>query len=331
MLVEAYATSLGEMWHGDSRQLMGRMKDGSINAIITSPPFALTRVKSYGNEPEDRYIEWFMDFAAEFHRILSDDGSLVIDLGGAWLPGKPTRSLYQFKLLIRLCEELGFHLAEEFYWYNTAKIPGPRQWVTKDRVRVKDAVNCIWWLSKSESPKADNRNVLREYSPAMKRLLKSKKYNHGSRPSGHDVGKKWANDLGGAIPSNVLASHEAEHLDNMLNTPNTASKDPYLTYCKHWGLTRHPARFPRLIPEFFVKFLTDPGDLVFDPFGGSNMTGSVAETFRRRWISGELDAEFIQGSLGRFSSADVVRIESDFKAPVIVSEPLEESAALADR
>lgn len=278
----------------------------SVNAIITSPPFALTREKSYGNEPENLYIEWFMDFAKEFHRLLADDGSLVLDLGGAWMPGSPTRSLYQFKLLIRLCEDLGFHLAEEFYWYNTAKIPGPREWVTRNRVRVKDAVNCIWWLSKTTEPKADNRKILKPYSRSMQRLLQRRTYNTGMRPSGHDVGTQWARNNGGAIPSNVLgAPGEQSLLDNLIDTPNTASRDGYLEYCKALGLTLHPARFPRLLPEFFVKFLTDPGDLILDPFAGSNMTGSVCEDLGRKWISYELDDNYIAGSVGRFDPHDL--------------------------
>lgn len=312
------------MWEEDSLVFIKDVKSASINAIITSPPFALTREKSYGNEPEDRYIEWFMEFAKEFHRVLKDDGSLVLDLGGAWLPGGPTRSLYQFRLLIRLCDELGFHLAEEFYWYNTAKIPGPREWVTKRRVRVKDAVNVVWWLSKTKDPKADNRRVLKPYSAAMKRLIARRSYNQGERPSGHEVGNKWASDNGGAIPSNVIeGALEEELLDNLIDTPNTSAHDGYLNHVRENKLKHHPARFPRLLPEFFVKFLTEPGDVVFDPFAGSNMTGAVAEDLERRWISCELDSEFIEGSIGRFSAASLAsRLETSTVSDVrIVRRP----------
>lgn len=307
-----YSTRLGQMYQGDSLEFMKTLKDESVNAIITSPPFALTRVKSYGNEPEEKYIDWFVEFAEEFRRILKSDGSLVIDLGGAWMPGQPTRSLYQFKLLIRLCDELGFHLAEEFFWYNTAKIPGPREWVTKDRVRVKDAVNCIWWLSKTTSPKADNRRVLTPYSRAMKRMIERRSYNQGERPSGHSVGEMWAKDHGGAIPSNVLKASPEYLLDNMIDTANTASRDGYLNYCRENNIQKHPARFPRLLPEFFVKFLTEPGDLILEPFAGSNMTGSVAEDLGRRWLSCELDRDFIAGSVGRFDPNALVQDDRSF-------------------
>ena len=120
---------------------------------MTSPPFGLVRKKDYGNVDADEYVDWFKPFAKAFHRVLKDSGSLVIDIGGAWNKGYPTRSLYHFKLLIMLCEEFGFHLAQEFYWWNPSRLPTPAEWVTVRRVRVKDAVNTVWWLSKTPWPK----------------------------------------------------------------------------------------------------------------------------------------------------------------------------------
>ena len=95
-----------------------------------------------------------------------------------------------------------FHLAQEFYWLNPAKLPNPVQWTNINRERVKDAVEPIWWLSKSPHPKADNRKVLVPYSEHMQRLLKTGKYNSGLRPSGWNISEVWARDNGGAIPSN---------------------------------------------------------------------------------------------------------------------------------
>jgi site-specific DNA-methyltransferase (cytosine-N4-specific) len=305
--VKVYGTDLGSMYWGDSLQLILDMEDESINLVLTSPPFALTREKEYGNRSEDKYVEWFMPFAKEFQRILKSDGSLVIDLGGAWLPGKPTRSLYQYHMLIALVEELGFHMAEDFYWFNRAKLPGPRQWTTIDRVRVKDSVNLIFWLSKTPNPKADNRRVLVPYSKAMQRLLERGTYNAGPRPSEHVIGSNWAKDLGGAIPPNVFELDEVSsdimdqrcEPDNMLAFANTSSGDSYQVFCRANQIRSHPARFPWRVPEFFVKFLTDPGDLVLDPFGGSNVTGAVAEEHHRKWITCEIDIDYVRGSVGR--------------------------------
>jgi len=284
---QRYRTGLGATYHGDSAELLTALPDASVQAIITSPPFALKRKKQYGNPSEAAYLDWFLAFVPEFRRVLKRNGSLVIDIGGAWMPGSPTRSIYQFELLVSLVREEKFFLAEEFYWYNRAKLPGPAQWVTIDRIRVKDAVNPIWWLSKTTKPKADNRRVLRPYSDAMHKLFR-RGYNEGRRPSGHVVRDKFARNNGGAIPPNLI------------EVSNTRSIDSYQVFCREHGHAIHPARFPREVPEFFVNFLTQPGDLVLDPFAGSNMTGAVAEHLGRRWLAFDKDADYLDGSVGRF-------------------------------
>lgn len=281
----------GEILWGDSRAyLFNIAKENSVDLIMTSPPFGLVRKKSYGNEDADRYCAWFRPFAEGFRRALKDEGSLVIDIGGAWIPGQPTRSLYHFKLLVMLVEELGFHLCQEHYWWNPAKLPTPAEWVNVRRVRVKDAVNCIWWLSKTPYPKANNKRVLQPYSKSMQDLLKNG-YVAKKRPSGHDISMKFQKDNGGSVPPNLLA------------VANTESTSRYQEYCRDNNIPIHPARFPAQLPEYFLRMLTDPGDLVVDPFAGSCVTGAVAEALRRKWICCELSEEYLQGALSRFRPA----------------------------
>ena len=295
-------THLGQALCGDSRHLLSKLlRPNSVDLVMTSPPFGLVRKKSYGNEDADQYLEWFAPFADGIRRVLKPDGSLVIDIGGAWKPGLPVRSLYHFKLLIYLCEQFGFHLAQEYYWWNPAKLPAPAEWVNIRRIRVKDSINCVWWLSKSPWPPANNRRVLAPYSKSMKRLLKDG-YNRGLRPSGHDISDKWQRDNGGAVPPNLLA------------IPNTRSNDPYQRYCRRHGLTEHPARFPAELPGYFISMLTNPGDLVVDPFGGSGMTGAVGERLGRRWYCCDLDRGFIQGIHGYLE-------EPDFPQFAVLDEP----------
>jgi DNA modification methylase len=293
-----YRTGLGAAYCGDSSELMKLLPPRSVDAIVTSPPYALHFKKAYGNPSQDGYVEWFLSFAPEFRRVLRPRGSLVIEIGGAWNPGHPTRSVYHFELLVRLVKEAGFHLAEEFFWFNTARMPSPAEWVNVQRIRVKDAVTPIWWLSPSQRPRANNRRVLTPYSADMHRLFKNG-YNHGKRPSGH-VAKKFERNNGGAIPPNLI---EVAH---------TGSKDGYQEYCRKHTLVAHPARFPRQVPDFFVKFLTTSGQLILDPFGGSNMTGYLAEKQGRRWLSFDLNRDYVKGSIGRFLAdptvaRDVVR------------------------
>ncbi|MDZ7724894.1 MAG: site-specific DNA-methyltransferase [candidate division KSB1 bacterium] len=284
-----YQTDLGEAYWGDSLQLMKEIPDSSIDLILTSPPFALTRKKEYGNKQEEEYISWFLEFSKEFYRIIKDEGSLVIDLGGAYLPGYPVRSIYQYELLVRLCREQKFFLAQEFFHYNPSRLPTPAEWVTVRRIRVKDSVNVVWWLAKSQYPKAKNRNILRPYSDSMKTLIKNG-YKAKLRPSGHDISDKFGKDNGGAIPPNLL------------ELPNTNSNGQYQKKCREFGIKPHPARFPKGFSDFFIKFLTEKNDIVLDPFAGSNTTGFSAELLNRKWISVELEKNYLEGSIYRFKS-----------------------------
>ncbi len=282
-----YKTRLGATYLGDAFHLLEELPKESVNLIITSPPFALIKKKEYGNVDASDYVAWFLRFADGFRRVLKRNGSFVLDLGGTWNKGFPTRSLYHFELLLNLCRK-NFSLAQEFYWFNPAKLPTPAEWVTIRRVRVKDAVNTIWWLSKNANPKANNRKILKPYSDSMISLLKNG-YKPNRRPSGHNISNKFQRNNGGAIPPNLLI------------IPNTDSNSQYLNECKKAGIKPHPARFPSFLPEFFIKFLTNDGDLVLDPFAGSNVTGEVAERLNRRWISFEIKENYIEGSKFRFS------------------------------
>ena len=281
-------TEYGEIYHGDSLGLLhATLSPNSVDLIMTSPPFGLVRKKTYGNEDADRYVEWFRPFAEGIRRVLKDKGSLVIDIGGAWKPKAPTRSLYHFELLIALCRDYGFHLCQEHYWWNPAKLPTPAEWVNVRRIRVKDAVNCVWWLSKTPWPKSSNKRILAPYSNSMKSLLKNG-YKPKLRPSGHDISNKFEKNNGGSVPPNLLA------------IANTESNGAYQGYCRANNLPVHPARFPARLPEYFIRMLTDEGDLVVDPFGGSCVTGEVAESLRRKWVCCELNEDYLKGALSRF-------------------------------
>jgi len=166
----SYRTSHGQAFLADTLSFLPLIKDDSIDLILTSPPFALKRKKEYGNENEDKYCDWFLSFAPHLRRILAKDGSFVLDLGGAYVPGFPVRSVYQFDLLVRLVKETGFYLAQEFYHYNPARLPAPAEWVNVRRIRVKDSVNVVWWLSKSKNPRADNVKLFGQ-KDGMKQLL----------------------------------------------------------------------------------------------------------------------------------------------------------------
>lgn len=292
--VPAYTTTAGAAYCGDSLDLLNALPAGSVNLVKTSPPFPLLREKAYGNRDQAEYVDWLVNFGRKVHRVLPEDGSFVIDLGGAYQKGLPTRSLHQFRLLLRLVDDVGFHLAEEFYWHNPSKLPSPIEWVNKRKIRVKDSVNTVWWLSKTAWPKADASKVLAPYSDRMKKLLENPTafYKPKKRPSGHAIGEGFGKNNGGAIPPNLIT------------LPNTESNGVYENSCKLVDVERHPARFPAGLPEFFIKFLTNPGDLVMDIFGGSNVTGQAAEGLGRRWLSFERDLGYVAASAFRFMAKD---------------------------
>ncbi len=299
----AYSTNFGRAYIGDALNLIPKLEDGSVNLAFTSPPFALLRKKEYGNEEQGDYVEWLAKFAKLIKTKLADDGSLVIDLGGAYEKGYPVRSLYNYRVLIHFCDVLGYNLAEEFFWHNPAKLPSPIEWVNKRKIRAKDSVNTVWWFSKSQFPKADIKKVLAPYSDRMKKLLENpeKFYTPKKRPSGHDIGVSFGTDNGGAIPSNLLSFSNSE------------SNSKYMSNCKSLGIKTHPARFPRKLPEFFINYLTDENDLVVDFFAGSNTTGEVCEELKRRWVSFEIESEYVAASAFRFSNghSNIISVYED--------------------
>lgn len=263
---------------------------GKVQLIFTSPPYPLRTKKRYGNETGQAYVDWLAGLAPLFIEYLKPKGSIVIELGNAWEPGKPVMSVLGVETLLSFLKTGDLNLCQQFICENPARLPGPAQWVNVERIRVKDAFTHVWWMSPSERPKASNRRVLKEYSAAMLALLKRRTYNAGRRPSEHQVSPEgFLKKHGGAIPSNVL------------RFPNTSSNDSYLQYCRKHRIETHPARMPPLLAEFFISFLTKKGDLVLDPFGGSNTTGATAEMLGRKWITVEPRASYIRGSIGRFA------------------------------
>jgi DNA modification methylase len=288
-----FSTARGQLFCADSLEILRSLPSDSVDLVITSPPYALHFKKEYGNANQQDYVQWLLPFAKEIKRVIKPSGSFVLNIGGAWQPGAPTRSLYHYRMLLALVDDVGFDLAQEFFWYNPAKMPAPAEWVNVRRIRVKDSVEYVFWLVKDPMAKADNRRVLQPYSEDMRRLIK-RGIKQTVRPSGHVINGSFATDQGGSIPPNLI------------QCGNNESNSQYIKNSKLSGSKVHPARFPAELPRFFIEFLTDQEDLVLDPFAGSNTTGQVAENLGRRWISIELRQDYAQQSLLRFSDGQEV-------------------------
>jgi DNA modification methylase len=307
----AYKTTHGNLLHGRIEDALATnlaRYEGKVDLIFTSPPFPLNRKKQYGNLNGEEYLAWLAELAPKLVKLLAPTGSLVMELGNAWEQGRPVMSLLPLQALMKVLEAGKLNLCQQFVCHNPARLPSPAQWVTTNRIRVKDSFTHVWWMAPTDRPKADNRHVLVDYSPAMKKLLARQAYNDGHRPSGFVINStSFLKDNGGAIPPNVLMMEEepagGDVPEDMLVFSNTTSTDAYSVYCRNVGYATHPARMPAGLPEFFIKLLTDEDDLVVDPFGGSNMTGAVAERLNRRWIAVEPEIEYINGSKGRFNGS----------------------------
>lgn len=155
-----YETDLGKCIQGNSLEVLDSLPDDCIDMIITSPPFSLQRHKCYGEVSQDEYVEWLLQFGQAAYRKLKDTGSFVIDLGGAYQKGEPIKALYPFRFMLRMCDDLGYNLAQDFYWHNPSALPAPIEWVNKRKLRCKTSINTVWWFSKTNHPKADIKKVL---------------------------------------------------------------------------------------------------------------------------------------------------------------------------
>lgn len=313
-----FETKMGRTYHGKSEEVLRTApvtnRRGQVQLVLTSPPFVLNRKKKYGNLQGQGYVDWLASFAPLLRDYLTDDGSIVIELGNAWEPGRPVMSTVALEALLEFKRRGELHLCQEFVYFNPARLPSPAQWVTVERCRVKDAFTRVWWLSPNEKPKADNRRVLTQYSESMRKLLKRGTYNPGKRPSQHSIGEdSFLTDHGGSIPPNVLVPafdslveqmlEDASAASTLIPISNTKSNDPYQLMCKQFGIEPHPARMPKQLVEFFVRFLSEEGDLVLDPFSGSNTTGAVAEELGRKWMAVEANADYILGAVTRFTKS----------------------------
>lgn len=296
--MSGYSTNLGRCICKSSLEGLDSVKDNSINLIITSPPFSNQRKKKYTNFNEisqDEYVDWLLQFSEKAYNKLTDDGSIVIDIRSAYEKGRAIESLYPYEFLIRMVKELHYNFCQTVYWNNTSALPLPIQYVNIEKIRLKNSLNMNLWFTKKADGrcKANNRNVLVPYSSRMQKLIdRPESFIKGeqvTRPSGNVLTiKSWQKDNGGAIASNLLSY------------PNSSSNDSYQRFCKLLEIKAHPARYPYKLVEFWIKFLTDPEDLVVDIFSGSNTTGKVAEDLGRHWMSFDISQEYVASSVFRF-------------------------------
>lgn len=253
-----------EIIEGDALQELKGIAANTVDLIVTSPPYADSRKRTYGGIHPDQYVAWFSPYSYELYRVLKPTGSFILNIKEKVVEGE--RHTYVIDLIHRLRDQ-GWLWTEEYIWHKRNCYPG--KWPN----RFRDAWERCLHFTKSRQfqmyqdavrvPMGDwKHSRLRNLSATDRRRDESKVQS--------GFGKKIENWLGRefAYPTNVL------HL-----ATECANKD-------------HSATFPEALPTWFIKLFTLPGDLVLDPFVGSGTTAVAAAKLQRRYVGIELKSDY---------------------------------------
>lgn len=274
---------------GDARQVFGSVRDEPITLCFSSPPYLLRNARAYGAgaESEAAYVEFIVRTLEPIVKNLVRGGSIVLNLTqDAFVPGRPSRSLYLERLILALADDLGLELMDRLVWVNRAKAPGPTQWACKKRVQLGVSYEPVIWLtSDAMHVRSDNRRVLVPHTEAHQKLidaggeLRTTSYGDGA----HRLkAGSFSAQTEGAIAKNTLI--RGNLCPDTLFCHKVASE---------LGLPRHGATSPTWLASFFIEFLTKPGELVVDHFSGYFKTAIAAERLGRRWIGTDKVLEWI--------------------------------------
>lgn len=295
-----YETPSGQAVWAEAQTAAGALSNNSLQLIFTSPPYPILRGRDYGTFSEAEIIELIVSCAKEWQRALTHDGSLVLNLKDTWLPksmtGGAVRSLYQEKLLLALCEDVGLHFADRHYWRNPSHSP-ESAWVTVKKVRCNQDVEQIFWLSRSPNPYADTREVMaaaKESTIRTYQLRAARKAITTTGPSGQK--SNFEEQMAAVASGQVLKVIPR----NLLEISNADTHKTLRGMLADADLPRHDAMMPLDLAKFFIKMLTRPKDTVYDPFFGSGTTGVAAESLGRPWLGSDRSLAHLLGSALRF-------------------------------
>lgn len=270
--------------------------DQPITLVLTSPPYALAQPRAYGNVSLGHYVDWLMSMLEPFVLRLRPGGTLALNVSNdVFEPGSPARSTYRERLVIALCDGLGLHKWDEFIWHNPSKPPGPIQWASRTQQQLNTAWEPVYiFTNDPHRCVASNRRVLQAHTERHLQLM-----SRGGE-------KREASFCDGAyrIKRGAYGTLTAGRIPRNLQSIAHRGNDPTLQQAKHrakeLGLPAHGAPMPLALADFMVRYLSEPGDLVVDPFGGWGTTGFAAEANGRRWLTTEKHLEYVLGTQLRF-------------------------------
>jgi len=268
--------NMNKIINKDCIEGMKELPENSVNLVITSPPYA--DVLYYGESVKtftsDKYIPWITEVAKEVQRILTSDGSFIFNIGNKTDNG--CRSLYVMDTILAFVRDAGLFLHDEYFWFKNAMPNGSEK-------RLHNEVEYIYHFVKTPNNfKCNMDNVREQYSKSHTRMINSQKRLNSNKVVSADgtsiqPPKRVRNPLNplGKIPNNIF------------NFPTAASD-------RHKGKTvKHPAPFHRELPEWYIKWLTDPGDVVLDPFMGSGTTAEAAIILDRKYLGFEINKTYL--------------------------------------
>lgn len=292
----AFSTDLGVAIWGRNQDVFGEL-NAPIALCVTSPPYPLRQARAYGNPDEKAYVDFICESLEPIVANLVAGGSIVLNFSNDIFERKsPARSLYLERVILALHDRLGLSLMDRIPWVNLSKPPAPTHWACVKPLQLTTAYEPIFWFTNDpQRVRSNNRSVLEPHSDRQKQLMQSggeqriTNYGDGAyRLRQNSFGRETK----GKIPRNVIHKGHA--------CPDTKA---YRKAAQDLGLPLHGAMQPTTIPDFFIRFLTQPGELVVDLFGGTIRTGLAAERLGRRWLVTEWILQYIRGAAEFFREA----------------------------
>lgn len=287
------STELGVAIWGSCLDVFGQL-DEDIAVCITSPPYPLAKARAYGNVSAQEWVDWICRHLEPVIKRLIPGGSIAINISNdIFIPGLPARSTYRERFVIAMEDRFGLYKMDDIPWVNDSKPPGPYQWASRERMQLNTGYEPILVFCNDPLRSfACNKRVLEPHSVSHQKLI-AKGGEQRARQNSDGAYRvrvgAYANPTEGRIPKNVLRfGHSCPDQRRLRKLAKAA------------GLPVHGASMPLRLAIFLVKFLSRPGDLVVDPFGGTLTTPKACELLGRFWLATEIMAEYLLAGGFRF-------------------------------
>lgn len=288
-----FSSDLGVALWGSCQDVFGSLTE-NIAVCLTSPPYPLRKPRAYGNPAETEWVDWMCRALEPIVKRLLPGGSIALVLSNdLFEKGQPSRSLYRERFTIEMSRRFSMSLMDTVIWANNSKAPGPCQWASLQRMQLNTGYEPVLIFCNDPLKSfADNRRVLEPHTETHRRLIASGGEQRARVNSDGAYRVKvgaYGTPTAGRIPKNVL--HMGHSCADQLRMRKLA---------RSAGLPLHGATFPLALAMFLVRYLSRPGDLVVDPFGGTMTTAKACEMLGRLWLSCELMAEYVMAGRFRF-------------------------------